>query len=157
MKWPSSCPSIATPMCLFPPRRCCDTANSRKFTIRSSPIRRVRPLPLPSLLWAWCWPLCPFWAVWYVIRDFRPCCILTCPVALPGRQPQPPPYRAEVCPCPSRCFRRIPRLDRGVLLPILCVLEPFPASSCGRGGGCDRIHQRQPCTGRSAGSTVCRA
>lgn len=82
---------------------------------------------------------------------------LTCrsAVALPRRQCQPPPDGIEVGPSSPCRVRRVVDRDRGVFLPLLHLLEPFPAPP-GRGcsgNGC--ICQWQPRVGRSTEPAVC--
>lgn len=74
------------------------------------------------------------------------------PVALPRRQPQPPPHCVQVRTCSSRRLCRISDCIRGSLLPLLHFVELVPASaSCGC-GWCGRIRQWKPRIGRGAGS-----
>ncbi len=80
--------------------------------------------------------------------------ILTATVALPRRQPQPPPQsplRRPRLACP---LRRLHRRHRGRLLPVLHQLEPVqdPPSAC-RFGAC-RLLVRQQSPHRGPGAAL---
>lgn len=72
-------------------------------------------------------------------------------VALPRRQCQPSLDRTQVRAYPSRRLRRISRLDRGHLLPILHVVESVPDPSGGSGSRSHCVCQWEPRAGRGAG------
>lgn len=81
--------------------------------------------------------------------------LLIVAVALPRRQPQPPPNRIQVLSPASRHFPRLADCLRGHLLPLLHFLElvsdPARCGSC----WCGRIRERQSRPGRSSGPTSC--
>lgn len=81
--------------------------------------------------------------------------LLTLAVALPRRQPQPPPNRIQVFSSASRYLPWVVDCLRGYLLPLLHLLEPVPnPARCGshwRG----RIRERKSRLGGSAGPAPC--
>lgn len=62
-------------------------------------------------------------------------------VALPRRQSQSSPYRAQIRPCSPRRLPWLVGLDRRSFLPVLYFVEPFPTAPCCCRGWCRRISQ----------------